>query len=61
MNALAAILLILELLSQVALVATKFRVLVDKARAEGRDLTDAELDELKDERKAAIVRWQQAP
>ena len=61
MNALAAILLILELISQVALVATKYTALIEKARLEGRDLTDEELDQLRNERKAAIERWGQTP
>lgn len=61
MNALAALLLLLELLSQVALVGARYRALIERARAEGRDLTDAELDELKSERKAAIERWREAP
>ena len=61
MNALAAILLILQLLSQIALIGVKYTVLIEKARAEGRDLTDEELDQLRNERKAAIERWQQMP
>lgn len=55
MNAILYAQLVLELLTTFAATAQKYAAVIQKARAEGRDISDAELAELKSERDTALA------
>ena len=59
-NALAAALMLAELLLQAAGAAARFQELLGKAKAEGRDLTAGELSELVARRDDTIAAWKAA-
>ncbi len=56
-NLLQALFLITDMALQVGIMMTQYQMLVARAQSEGRDISDAELDELRTERKAAIERF----
>lgn len=49
--------MVADLVSEVADIAARYRTLVGAAQAEGRDLTQAELDSLAQARRDAVARW----
>ena len=54
------ILAVVELMMAAAEAITKYQTLIAKARAEDRDITDAELAELRGERKEAVAAFDRA-
>ena len=56
-NILNGALLLAKLASELAIVSSEFEQLVAKARLEGRDISDEELNMLKMKRKAAVKAW----
>lgn len=56
MNVLLVTTMLLELVSQFAFVVQKFNGVMSKAKAEGRDVSKEELDELQNVRKEAVNR-----
>ena len=56
MSIVTAALLIVELVAQMAIIAQRTGALIKTARAEGRDITDAELETLRAESKSVFDR-----
>ena len=56
MSIVTAALLIVELVAQTAIIAQRTSALIKTARAEGRDITDAELESLRAESKSVFDR-----